>query len=68
MSKPEKNKSITALIEELEELVAWFDTDDFSLEEALIKYKKAEELAHVIEEQLDHMKNEIVTIKQRFDS
>lgn len=64
----ENKKTIQAKISELDELVAWFDSDDFTLETALDKFKAAEKLAEDIEKDLNSLKNDIQVVKQRFDS
>lgn len=62
------NKSIQEKTTELTKLVSWFDSDDFTIEEALSKYKDAEKLADDIEQDLNSLKNEINIIKNKFDS
>ena len=62
------NKSIQDKTAELTKLVSWFDSADFSLEEALEKYKQAEKLAITIEKDLLTLKNEIKIVKKKFDS
>jgi len=66
MSKKE-NKPIATLLKEFETIVAWFEGEDFSLEDALKKYQEAEVLSKEIESRLSEVKNEITIIKQRFD-
>lgn len=44
-------------IASLEKLVAWFDSDDFVLEQALSKYKEAEQLAADIQRDIAELKN-----------
>lgn len=63
----QNTKTIEVKMIELDTLVAWFDSDDFSLEKALETYKKAEALATEIEKELDEYKNEIVVLKKKFD-
>ena len=63
----QSNKTIQQKIGELDELVAWFDSDEFTLETALEKFKTAEKLAEEIEHDLGDLKNEITVVKQRFD-
>ncbi len=60
--------TIAQKLAQFEKLVAWFDHEDFSLEEALAKYKAAESLAADIEIQLTSIKNEVTVLKQQFDS
>lgn len=62
------NKSISEKTAELSKLVAWFDSEEFSLEQAIDKFKQAEKLAADIEKDLSLLKNEIQIVKQRFDS
>jgi exodeoxyribonuclease VII small subunit len=62
------NKTIQEKTAELSELVAWFDSDDFTLETALDKFKEAEALAESIEKDLTALKNDIQIVKQKFDS
>ncbi|MNL88347.1 exodeoxyribonuclease VII small subunit [compost metagenome] len=50
------------------ELVAWFDGDDFVLEQALDKFKEAEKLAQDIEKDLTTLRNDIEVVKKSFDS
>lgn len=66
MSK--ENKTIQDKMTALSQLVAWFDSDDFSLETAIDKFKEAEILAETIEKDLVALKNEIKIVKQKFDS
>lgn len=61
------NKSIQEKTSELTRLVAWFDSDNFKIEEALDKYKEAEKLANEIENDLNLLKNEINIVKNKFD-
>lgn len=63
-----KNDSLQEKLAKLDELVAWFQSDEFELEEALEKYKAAEALASEIETRLSEFKNEITVLKQKFDS
>lgn len=65
MSKTDK--TVQEKLAELSELVAWFQSDAFSLEAAVDTFKKAETLAADIEKDLGELKNDITVIKQRFD-
>ncbi len=66
MSTP--NKTIQEKTAELSTLVAWFDSNEFTLETALDKFKEAEALAESIEKDLKALKNDIQIVKQKFDS
>jgi exonuclease VII small subunit len=52
---------------ELREMVAWFEGDDFVIEEAVDRFKNAEKLASDIGKDLSDLKNEIVVLKKKFD-
>lgn len=61
------NKSVSEKMAQLGELVAWFESDEFTLEDAIDKLREAEELAKSIENDLKNIKNDINVIKKRFD-
>ncbi|HEX6416534.1 MAG TPA: hypothetical protein VFZ62_03340 [Candidatus Saccharimonadales bacterium] len=61
------NQTIQQKTEALNDLVAWFDSDEFELEKALEKFKEAETLATEIERDLLELKNEVTVLKQKFD-
>ena len=61
------NKSVSEKMAQLGELVAWFGSDEFALEDAIKKFREAEELAKSIENDLKNIKNDINVIKKRFD-
>lgn len=64
----QENKTVQQKMTALTELVSWFQSTEFSLEEAVDKYKAAEALAEEIEKDLTKLKNDISVVKQRFDS
>lgn len=61
------SKTIQEKMADLSRLVAWFDSDDFAIEAALDKFHEAEKLAAEIENDLQHLKNEIEVVKKKFD-
>lgn len=63
----EANKPVQEKLTQLSELVAWFQSPAFKLEEAVTKYKQAEALAEEIEKDLTKLKNDITVVKKRFD-
>lgn len=63
----QKNETIAQKMAKLDVLVAWFDGEEFELEQAVERFKKAEILAESIQDDLKNLKNEINIIKQRFD-
>lgn len=64
MSK-EKN-SLSTKMAQLDELLAWFDGDDFEIEAAMDKFTEAKQLADEIEKELDDMKNTITVLDEQF--
>lgn len=61
------NASIAEKTIQLNELVAWFDGDEFELEQAIDKFAEAEKLAAEIEADLLAMKNNITVLKKKFN-
>ncbi len=68
MSKNDTTPSIQAKLQQLDEVVAWFQGDDFELEQATDKLQQARSLASDIERDLDSVENEITIIKKSFAS
>lgn len=69
----EQNKAVAAKtvqekLSELSELVAWFQSPAFKLEDAFDKFKQAEALAEEIEKDLTKLKNDIKVVKKKFDT
>lgn len=56
-------KPITQKIADLDQAVEWFYGDNFSLDEALAKYKSASHLAGEIEHDLTQLKNEVEVLE-----
>jgi exonuclease VII small subunit len=65
MSKSD-DATIQQKTEQLDELVAWFESDDFELEKASAKLKEAQKLALDIEHDLEVVENEITIVKKSF--
>jgi exonuclease VII small subunit len=61
------NPSISEKTAKLDELVAWFNSDEFELERALDKFREAELLAADIESDLLALKNTITVVKSKFN-
>lgn len=66
MSREENKLTIAEKTAQLDRLVAWFDSEDFELEQALDKFAEAEKLAADIETDLLSLKNDIEVVKARF--
>jgi exodeoxyribonuclease VII small subunit len=67
MSAKNNKPTISEKTIKLNELVEWFDSDDFELEAALDKFAEAEKLANEIEADLLAMKNTITIVKKKFN-
>lgn len=60
------NPTIQEKIAQLDEMVAWFESDGFQLEQASAKLKEAAKLAADIEGDLSTVANDIQQVKQSF--
>ena len=60
------NPTIAEKTAKLDELVAWFDGDDFELERAVDVFTEAQKLAGEIEQDLQALKNNIEVVKVKF--
>lgn len=54
--------TITQKLQHLEAAVEWFASEDFNLDEALAKYRAANDLAGEIEQDLGELKNQVEVI------
>ncbi len=60
--------TIQVKLRQLDDVVAWFQGDEFELELAAGKLQEARKLAADIEHDLDKVENEITIIKKSFAS
>lgn len=60
-------QTIKEKIATLDEYVAWFESDEFELEQALPKLAEAEKLAAAVEHDLQKLSNQIEVVKRSFD-
>jgi len=63
-----ENKTVQGKLNELSQLVAWFQSSEFKLEDAFDKFKESEALAEQIEKDLTKLKNDIQVVKKKFDT
>jgi len=68
MTKNNDAVSIQDKLAQLDALVAWFNSDDFRLEEASKKLQEAKALAVTVEHDLERVENEVTIVKQSFAS
>lgn len=64
MSTKTENPSIKSKLRQLDELVAWFEGDEFELEKAAEVLKQAQQLTAEIEAQLETVANDVRVIKE----
>lgn len=48
-----KEKTLKQLVADFEALIAWFESDDFEIEEAVASYKKLADLRSTIKKRLE---------------
>jgi len=68
LNKEVKGKTVQDKLSELSELVAWFQSPAFKLEDAFDKFKQSEALAEEIEKDLTKLKNDIQVVKKKFET
>lgn len=61
-----KKQTIAEKLDKLEELLAWFESEEITVEEALAKYEQALGLSKELETQLEKAKNQVEVIKKKF--
>lgn len=61
-------QSVQDKMQELDELVGWFQGDEFQLEDAKAKLEKAARLADGIEKDLTSLTNDINELKKSFQT
>ena len=55
-------------LDQLEQIVTWFEQEDLDVEEAIAKFDDGAKLADDIKTRLGELENKITILKQRFDS
>lgn len=60
-----KAKTFKQNLDQLEELLAWFESDDISLEEVSVKFVEANKILGKLEKQLSEAENEITILKNQ---
>jgi exonuclease VII small subunit len=58
------NRSLREQMEQLEEILAWFDSDEFELEAAVERYQQAARVAEQIDRRLTEIKNKVTIITE----
>lgn len=63
----DETPTIAQKLEQLEDLLAWFESDSITVEASLEKYEQALKLAKELETQLQTAKNQVEIIKKKFN-
>ncbi len=66
MPKAQPHKTYQQLSDEFSELVAWFESDEVNLDEAILRYEKSMELLNQMEKYLKSAENKIKKIDAKF--
>lgn len=66
MSNQDEKETIGQKVEKLNSKIDWFYSDDFSLDDAIIKYKDSIKLAEEIKSDLKNLKNEVTVLSEDF--
>lgn len=61
------NSTIKEQMAQLRERISWFESDDFSLEQAEEKFKEAQQLTEEIKQKLTALKSDVTVLEQTFD-
>lgn len=61
-------KTIEQMMAELNERIAWFQGDDFNLDEAKQRFVEAQQLAKEIAATLDDMQHDITVLSEDFSA
>ncbi len=65
---PADEQTLTEQLAHLDEIVAWFEQDDFDMEEAIAKFEEGSALADDIRSKLQTLENKITVLKEKFDT
>ncbi len=60
-----KQKTSTELQQELDDILAWFQSDAANLDEAVEKFKRGKEIVVLLEEHLKQAKNTITSVSSQ---
>lgn len=60
-------QSLEAALQQLQQKVAWFHSDAFSLDEATTRFQEVTALANDVEQRLKSLQREVEVLAKRFD-
>ena len=61
-----KNDDLMKKMQDFDKMVGWFEGEEFAIDEAIERYKKALEKSKEIEKDLMELKNKITKIEEDF--
>lgn len=64
---PKQTKSFAEQLQELEDLLAWFESGDFDIDQAVENYEKGMKLIKALEAHLKTAENKVTKIKASFE-
>lgn len=68
MTSKANTKNYAQLNAELQQILDWFESADFNIDEAPVKYQQAMKMIQQIKDRLTTAQNQVEKIKQKFDS
>lgn len=67
MSAASNKPTLQSQLQELDDLLGWFDQPDIDLDEALKKFDHGVKLTEDIKKHLTTLENKVTVLKKRFD-
>ncbi|HSH31820.1 MAG TPA: exodeoxyribonuclease VII small subunit [Candidatus Saccharimonadales bacterium] len=67
MKSSDSQINFGAGLKELEDITAWFESEEVDLDQALIKFERGMQLAAELRSHLHKVENRVEKIKQKFD-
>ncbi|MBW3538255.1 exodeoxyribonuclease VII small subunit [Candidatus Parcubacteria bacterium] len=67
MKNPNSQINFAAGLKELEDITAWFESEEVDLDQALSKFERGMQLAAQLRTHLETVENRVEKIKQKFD-
>ena len=58
-----QNQTIKQRVAKLDEVLLWFESEDFNVEDAVLKYEEAKNLAEDVIKDLNQIKNNLIIEK-----
>ena len=65
MSQTSKT-NISEQLNKLQQSLAWFDSEDFNLDEAVQRYEESSKIADDLKKSLEEIRNKVEILKQNF--